>query len=97
MILQKVIKPTIVASHKVTKRIMTTEIDAKPNSIPCFNIIPNKLDSVTSTPAGTNDKPLLTLDVWEHAYYIDHRNNRAGFIEGFWGHVNWKHVSEQLG
>ncbi|MBT4856576.1 superoxide dismutase [Candidatus Uhrbacteria bacterium] len=48
------------------------------------------------TPAGTDSTPLLTLDVWEHAYYIDHRNNRGGFIEGFWNHVNWQFVSEQF-
>lgn len=48
------------------------------------------------TPAGTEKTPLLTLDVWEHAYYIDHRNNRAGFIEGFWNHVNWAFVDSQL-
>ena len=49
------------------------------------------------TPADTGSKPLLTLDVWEHAYYIDHRNDRASFIKGFWDHVNWKFVSDQLG
>ena len=41
------------------------------------------------TPVGTGVTPLLTLDVWEHAYYIDHRNNRGAFIEGFWSHVDW--------
>ncbi|PJA45977.1 superoxide dismutase [Fe] [Candidatus Uhrbacteria bacterium CG_4_9_14_3_um_filter_50_9] len=49
------------------------------------------------TPAQTDDTPLLTLDVWEHAYYIDHRNDRGAFIQGFWDHVNWKFVGEQLG
>jgi len=49
------------------------------------------------TPAGTDKTPLLTLDVWEHAYYIDYRNDRAGFIEGFWKHVNWAEVAKRLG
>lgn len=48
------------------------------------------------TPAQTDDMPLLTLDVWEHAYYIDHRNDRSAFIDGFWDHVNWSYVSSQL-
>jgi superoxide dismutase, Fe-Mn family len=48
------------------------------------------------TPIGTEDVPLLTLDVWEHAYYIDHRNDRNAFIDGFWGHVNWEFVNNQL-
>ena len=42
-------------------------------------------------------KPLLTLDVWEHAYYIDYRNNRGGFAEKVLGHiVNWEFVAENL-
>ncbi len=45
------------------------------------------------TPVGTGVTPLLTLDVWEHAYYIDHRNDRGAFIEGFWRHINWKSIS----
>jgi superoxide dismutase, Fe-Mn family len=49
------------------------------------------------TPAYTGDTPLLTLDVWEHAYYIDHRNDRARFVDGFWEHVNWGFVAEQFG
>lgn len=48
------------------------------------------------TPAGGEKTPLLTLDVWEHAYYIDHRNDRAKFIEGFWNHVNWEFVASQI-
>lgn len=39
---------------------------------------------------------LLTLDVWEHAYYIDHRNARPKFIEGFWKHVNWDFANSNL-
>lgn len=48
------------------------------------------------TPFGTDKKPLLTLDVWEHAYYIDYKNARAEFIEKFWDYVNWAWVEEQM-
>lgn len=40
--------------------------------------------------------PLLTCDVWEHAYYIDHRNRRADFLTAFWKIVNWKFLEENL-
>jgi Fe-Mn family superoxide dismutase len=42
-------------------------------------------------------KPLLTLDVWEHAYYIDYRNERPKFAESVLGNiVNWEFVAENL-
>lgn len=45
----------------------------------------------------TNDQtPLLTCDVWEHAYYIDYRNARAKYVETFWNLVNWEFVAQQL-
>ena len=37
--------------------------------------------------------PLMVCDVWEHAYYIDYRNARADYLEGFWKLLNWKFVS----
>jgi len=46
--------------------------------------------SNAGTPLTTADKPLLTIDVWEHAYYIDYRNARAKFVETFLGNLaNW--------
>jgi Fe-Mn family superoxide dismutase len=49
------------------------------------------------TPLTTGDIPLLTADVWEHAYYIDHRNNRNAFLEAFCDKlINWDFVAKNL-
>ena len=48
------------------------------------------------TPLIVGKKPILTFDVWEHAYYIDHRNARPKFIDGFWEIVNWDFATSNL-
>ena len=45
------------------------------------------------TPLKHGKEPVLTVDVWEHAYYIDYRNDRAKYVEGFWNVVNWDFAS----
>lgn len=48
------------------------------------------------TPLKHGKKALLTIDVWEHAYYIDYRNARPDYINSFWKLVNWDFVNSQL-
>ena len=40
-------------------------------------------------------KPLLTMDVWEHAYYIDYRNRRAAHLQALWQIINWNEIERR--
>lgn len=61
--------------------------------------------SVTSTPNQDNPlmdiapikgTPLLTIDVWEHAYYLKYQNRRADFVDAFWNIINWQTVNKRF-
>lgn len=52
--------------------------------------------SNADTPMAHNMKAVMTIDVWEHAYYIDYRNARANFVKAFWNLVNWDFVNKNL-
>jgi superoxide dismutase, Fe-Mn family len=43
-----------------------------------------------------NFQILMALDVWEHAYYVDYKNDRAKFVEAFWNLINWDKVNKNL-
>ena len=60
----------------------------------------NKLKVVqthdAATPLTDNLKPILTCDVWEHAYYVDYRNDRAAYVKTYWNLVNWEFAEGRL-
>lgn len=52
--------------------------------------------SNAATPLTGADTPLMTCDIWEHAYYIDYRNARAKYVEAFWNLANWDFVAKNF-
>ena len=58
-----------------------------------LHIIP---ESNAGNPMRAGYKPILTIDVWEHAYYIDYRNRRAAFVDNCWEIINWNKVAARL-
>ena len=48
------------------------------------------------TPLAHGKVPVLTVDVWEHAYYVDYRNGRGPYLEAWWDIINWDFVAERF-
>ena len=50
----------------------------------------------SNNPITKGLKPLLTMDVWEHAYYIDYRNRRAAHLQALWSIINWDEIERRF-
>jgi Fe-Mn family superoxide dismutase len=68
----------------------------------CWLVLENGALKIVSTPNADTplvhgQKPLFTVDVWEHAYYLDYQNKRADYVQAFFDHlINWDFVKENL-
>ena len=72
----------------------TIEVVFKDHRLPRGDWVVN---GETVRPSAIDTTALLTVDVWEHAYYVDYRNARPKYVEAFWNLVNWDFVAGNYG
>ena len=60
------------------------------------NTLSIEATSNAQTPLTNGKYPLMVVDVWEHAYYIDYKNLRPQYLENWWSIINWKYVGDRL-
>ena len=53
-------------------------------------------ESNAGTPLTKGLKPILTFDVWEHAYYIDYQNRRSDYLNALWEIINWEEINQRF-
>ncbi|WPL18274.1 Superoxide dismutase [Fe] [Thiorhodovibrio winogradskyi] len=53
--------------------------------------------SNAGNPLTEGHQPILTCDMWEHAYYVDYRNEKARYVDAFWELVNWEFAATNQG
>ena len=60
------------------------------------NVLQIVPESNAGNPITRNMRPLMCIDVWEHAYYLDYQNRRGDYIKNFWNLVNWDYIEKRM-